>query len=160
MSRQRLNLIITVGTTLCLLVGSSFGKTLVVHRSPGRGHVFTRPLRPGISVRPHVRRPPFAMRPYGRRSLFHRISPNWLHRHKVIVVRTHYGRRIKAFPGHGVTSRFGVVQRIIVTAWFRNSNGSLTAVELVKRGLGYVGPRGEWYQEMPTKRQLWIAYGF
>lgn len=31
---------------------------------------------------------------------------------------------------------------------------------VVRRGPGFVGPRGEWYREMPTKRQLWIAYGF
>ncbi|MEJ2705246.1 MAG: hypothetical protein P8Z79_22625, partial [Sedimentisphaerales bacterium] len=80
--------------------------------------------------------------------------------HRLVIVRTPYGRIIKAYPAPRVISRFGVVERIIVRVWFTNSHGSRTAVELVKRGPGYIGPRGEWYHEIPSKWQLRSIYGF
>jgi hypothetical protein len=40
-----------------------------------------------------------------------------------------------------------------------NSNGSYTAVTLIKRGNGYVGPQGEYYPENPTVEQLKTMYG-
>ncbi len=49
-----------------------------------------------------------------------------------------------------------------VTVWFRNSNGSRLAVELIrnKDGKGFIGPKGEWYDAMPSEEQLRKAYGF
>lgn len=47
-----------------------------------------------------------------------------------------------------------------ITAWFTNSNGSRTSVQLTRRGPWYVGPRGEYYDQMPTNEQLRLAYGF
>ncbi len=42
-----------------------------------------------------------------------------------------------------------------------NSNGSVTPVELNRRSDGsWTGPRGEIYSNMPTERQLSMAYGF
>ena len=152
MVRQRVNLIIAVGTILCLLVGSVSGQPTVVRKHHGRRHVIVRPHRPAVTVRPYSRI--VKGRPY-----FHRIGPKQPH-HQIVVVRTRYGRIIKAYPVPRVVTRFGVVEPKIVRVWFTNSNGSRTGVELVRRGLGYIGPRGEWYQEIPTKRQLWIAYGF
>ena len=41
-----------------------------------------------------------------------------------------------------------------------NSNGSVTPVVLKKQGVGYVGPRGEYYNNLPTPEQLKPIYGF
>ena len=41
-----------------------------------------------------------------------------------------------------------------------NSNGSMTPVKLQRKGTGYVGPRGEYYETLPTSEQLEPAYGF
>ena len=41
-----------------------------------------------------------------------------------------------------------------------NSNGSISQVRLRKQGFGYVGPRGEYYDKLPTEDQLRAVYGF
>ena len=41
-----------------------------------------------------------------------------------------------------------------------NNNGSVTPVRLQRKGTGYVGPRGEYYETLPTSEQLEPAYGF
>jgi len=41
-----------------------------------------------------------------------------------------------------------------------NSNGSIIQVPLRKQGVGYVGPRGEYYEKLPTEDQLRPVYGF
>jgi len=41
-----------------------------------------------------------------------------------------------------------------------NSNGSIIQVPLRKQGVGYVGPRGEYYDKLPTEDQLRPIYGF
>ncbi len=48
----------------------------------------------------------------------------------------------------------------IVTVNITNSNGSITPVRLRKQGVGYVGPRGEYYGKLPTEEQLKPVYGF
>ena len=40
-----------------------------------------------------------------------------------------------------------------------NNNGSYTAITLIKRGNGYVGPQGEFYPGKPTVEQLRALYG-
>jgi hypothetical protein len=52
------------------------------------------------------------------------------------------------------------VENTKVTVWITNSNGSQTSVSLQKSGPGFVGPRGEYYTNMPTQQQLRIVYGF
>lgn len=48
-----------------------------------------------------------------------------------------------------------------VTVNITNSNGSVSQVRLTKQGVGYVGPRGEYYDQLPTGEQLRQAgYGF
>jgi hypothetical protein len=47
-----------------------------------------------------------------------------------------------------------------VTVNVTNSNGSVTPVTLRKQGVGYVGPRGEYYSSLPTSKQLKPVYGF
>lgn len=41
-----------------------------------------------------------------------------------------------------------------------NSNGSVSQVRLTRQGVGYVGPRGEYYNQLPTEDQLRPVYGF
>jgi len=41
-----------------------------------------------------------------------------------------------------------------------NSNGSVSQVKLKKYGMGYVGPKGEYYEQLPTGEQLRPIYGF
>jgi hypothetical protein len=41
-----------------------------------------------------------------------------------------------------------------------NSNGSVSAVKLNRSGVGYVGPRGEYYDHLPTEAELRPVYGF
>ena len=47
-----------------------------------------------------------------------------------------------------------------VTVNITNSNGSISQVRLKKQGVGYVGPRGEYYDKLPTQEQLKPIYGF
>jgi hypothetical protein len=53
-----------------------------------------------------------------------------------------------------------VVENGTITVWITNSNGSQTSVHLTREGRWYVGPRGEYYDRMPTDEQLRLAYGF
>lgn len=46
----------------------------------------------------------------------------------------------------------------IVTVWITNSNGSKTQVRLRREGPGFLGPRDEYYDSMPTNEQLSV-YG-
>jgi hypothetical protein len=47
-----------------------------------------------------------------------------------------------------------------VTVNMTNSNGSVSTVKLRRQGVGYVGPRGEYYSTLPTEAQLKPIYGF
>jgi len=47
-----------------------------------------------------------------------------------------------------------------VTVNITNSNGSISQVKLTKQGVGYVGPRGEYYDQLPAQDQLRPIYGF
>jgi len=42
----------------------------------------------------------------------------------------------------------------------KNSNGSFTPVVLRKAGTQWMGPRGEYYNALPTEEQLQKPYGF
>ncbi len=48
----------------------------------------------------------------------------------------------------------------IVTVNITNSNGSISQVRLKKQGVGYVGPRGEYYDHLPSGEELQPIYGF
>lgn len=45
-----------------------------------------------------------------------------------------------------------------VTVQIANKNGAVTNVMLVRKGNGYVGPQGEYYDTMPTAEQLRVLY--
>jgi len=47
-----------------------------------------------------------------------------------------------------------------MTVSVTNSNGSISQVRLRKEGIGYVGARGEYYDQLPTEDQLRPVYGF
>ena len=53
-----------------------------------------------------------------------------------------------------------IIQQGTVDVWITNSNGSRTSVRLTREGPWYVGPRGEYYADMPTNEQLRVVYGF
>ncbi len=42
----------------------------------------------------------------------------------------------------------------------RNSNGSIVVVRVRRQGIGWLGPRGEYYPSLPTSEQLRPVYGF
>ena len=46
-----------------------------------------------------------------------------------------------------------------VTVNVPDSNGGYTAVVLKRSGTGYVGPQGEYYDQIPTTAQLQAMYG-
>ena len=46
-----------------------------------------------------------------------------------------------------------------VTVNVPNTNGGYTAVVLKRSGNGYVGPQGEYYDQIPTMAQLQAMYG-
>lgn len=48
----------------------------------------------------------------------------------------------------------------VITVNITNSNGSISQVILRKQGVGYRGPRGEYYDKLPTEEQLRPIYGF
>ncbi len=41
-----------------------------------------------------------------------------------------------------------------------NSNGSITPIEIEKKGNTFIGPKGERYETLPTEEQLKPVYGF
>ena len=46
-----------------------------------------------------------------------------------------------------------------ITVNVPNANGSYTPVVIHQSGNGFVGPQGEYYEVMPTKKQLKALYG-
>ncbi len=133
--------------------------------APARVHVSPRTHVPApVRVSPRTHVPPGHLR-HGhwksrtRSSLFDIIRPyppivitRPPARHRVVIVS----------PPAPVVVRERVVhvEPAEVIVWVRNSNNSQTAVKLNRQGPGYVGPRGEYYREMPTNEQLRVVYGF
>jgi hypothetical protein len=81
---------------------------------------------------------------------------------EVVVVRPPVIERVIVAPQPPVVVRpcEPMVEPGTVTVWITNSNGSQTSVTLTRRGDCYIGPRNEWYTNMPTNEQLRLAYGF
>jgi hypothetical protein len=46
------------------------------------------------------------------------------------------------------------------TVWVTNTNSSKISVRLAKQGPGFIGPRGEYYDHLPTSDELRPVYGF
>ncbi len=48
----------------------------------------------------------------------------------------------------------------VVNVKVTNTNGSTITVPLRRQGIGYIGPKGEYYDNLPTGEQLRPIYGF
>jgi hypothetical protein len=129
---------------------SGFGATIntpdagigfwIGHGAPNR-HVYRRPVYPNHYY-------------YGRpwRHDYVRVRP------PVVVVRPPVV--VQPMPPGVMEQAPPLVQNSTVTVWITNSNCSRTSVQLTRQGYGYLGPRGEYYDQMPTNEQLRVVYGF
>ena len=106
------------------------------------------PPAPPVYRVPAHREVVVAPRPWGHR--FVRIEPPCPA--PVVVARPPVARPVVVSPPV-------IVQEGPITVWITNSNGSKTTVQLTRRGPWYVGPRGEYYDQMPTNEQLRVVYG-
>jgi uncharacterized protein YcfJ len=48
----------------------------------------------------------------------------------------------------------------VVTVWITNSNGSKIPIRLKRSGPNYIGPKGDYYDHLPTEEELRPVYGF
>jgi len=165
MTRQRTIRVVAIAAVLAIWAGAVQAKTVVLHSSFGRGHIVGRPLGPSVHVGPvarsHVFAKPFHTGIVISSPLRSRIVPIFPHR-QVVMVAQPCARPVVVEPAATcvVTSQAVVVEPSIITVWVRNSNGSQSPVKLTRSGPGYIGPRGEYYPEMPNNEQLRMVYGF
>lgn len=124
--------IVSAGVDLGGWIGSGHGR-VIVHRSQ----------RPRVYPRRHWPSPVIVKRP-------------------VVVTRPVYEPVVIApQPPISVSIPTTVCTTPVkLTVWVTNSNGSRISVELVREGTYYVGPRGEYYDTIPTNEQLRVVYGF
>lgn len=111
----------------------------------------------GAPVPPPLYHPPEHRRviiPSPWRHRFVRIGPPY---REVVVVPAPVVERVVVAPALPVVQP---CELGTVTVWITNSNGSQTSVTLTRRGDCYIGPRNEWYTNMPTNEQLRLAYSF
>jgi hypothetical protein len=157
MMRQRLFLMAGITALLVLAANQAHAGTVVVSARPAHRVVISRPAGIGVWIgHPPVRRFPYHRKavvtgPWRRR--FVRIGPAVAHPPVVreVVVAP---RPVATVPPAPV-----VVHHVKITLWITNSNGSRTAVKLTRSGPWYVGPRGEYYETLPTNEQLRVIYG-
>jgi len=57
-------------------------------------------------------------------------------------------------------SQSAVAESNYETVWVTNTNNSKISVRLAKQGPGFIGPRGEYYDHLPTSDELRPVYGF
>jgi hypothetical protein len=99
-------------------------------------------------------------RPWGHRPV-HMGPPVVMYPPVVRVIHPPVIRGVVVEPAPPIVIRTPVpVEEIAITVWVTNSNGSRTSVRLTRDGPWYVGPRGEYYSELPTNEQLRVVYGF
>jgi hypothetical protein len=155
MFNKKIILVSIVGTVLLACFGQAFGATITLRSSTSLGHRIARPIMPGVYHRPFYKKHVFN---HIHRRTFLKRRP---HHHDVVIRRPN--RRhiaINLVPTVTVTRPKIVVEPTTVIVWITNSNGSQTSVSLRRSGPGFVGPRNEWYPNMPTDEQLRIVYGF
>ena len=103
-------------------------------------------------------------RHFYRGPVYREYGPPWRHRSVrigppvVVVVRPPVV--VAPAPPVVVAPACPVIRDGTITVWITNSNGSQTSVQITRHGRWYVGPRGEYYDQMPTNEQLRLAYGF
>jgi hypothetical protein len=129
-------------------VSAGFGATV---GTPGAGIGFWI----GSSAPEHHYYPGPVYRHYGypRRHRYVRVLPP-----PAVVVRPPVV--VQPAPPVVVQPAPSVVPDSTITVWFTNSNGSQASVQIMRRGGWYIGPRGEYYDRLPTHEQLRLAYGF
>jgi hypothetical protein len=154
-SKKIIQLII-VGIVCVTCFGQALGGTFILRSSTNCGHHIAQTVKPGFHRRPFHKK--HILKHFHHRSFLKRRP----HPHKIVVVRRPWRRQIaiNLVPTVTVTKSQIVVEPTMVTVWITNSNRSQTSVNLRKSGPGYVGPRGEYYHNMPTEEQLRIVYGF
>jgi hypothetical protein len=92
------------------------------------------------------------------------VSPPWRHRfNRIEPPRVEHAAPIRVprpATARIVVESPTVVEVSSITVWVTNSNGSRISVTLTRQGGYYIGPRGEYYDGLPTNEQLRIVYGF
>lgn len=156
MFSKKIILISIVGTVLLACSGKVWGGTFHLQLSTSRRHCIAQPITPRVYNHPIHKKHAF-IHPHHRTFVKRRPHP-----HKVVVVRRPWRRQIAVnlVPTVTVSAPVIAVEQTKVRVWITNSNGSQTSVSLQKSGPGFVGPRGEYYTNMPTEKQLRIVYGF
>jgi|SRR3990172_8130553 len=159
MKRQRYITIVAIGAVLAAWAGTSQAKSVHVHAGLSVGHRIAWPIVPmPVVVRPVI--VPLPVRPVIIASPFRcRFVPIG-YCYPTVVVRPPVARTVVVAPAPVVTTQVVTVESAVVTVWVRNSNGSQSPVKLTRSGPGYIGPRGEYYPEMPDNEQLRMVYGF
>ncbi|MHC4640078.1 MAG: hypothetical protein ACYS32_00435 [Planctomycetota bacterium] len=153
---RKIILISIVGTVLLACSGKVWGGTFRLELSTSRKHCIARPIMAGVHHHPFHKKHIFT-HPHQRSFLKRRPHP-----HKLFVVKKPCRSRIAVnlVPTINVRTREIAVKHTTVTVWITNSNGSQTPVSLSKSGPGFIGPRGEWYPNIPSQKQLRMVYGF
>jgi hypothetical protein len=156
MFSKKIILISIVGTVMLVCSGRVWAGTFHLQLSTTYGNSIAQPIMPKFDNHSIHKKHTFI---HTNHRTFLKKRP---HPHKVVVVRGPFRRQIAVnlVPAITVRTPEVVIKHIKVTVWITNSNGSLTSVSLRKSGPGFVGPRGEYYPNMPTEKQLRIVYGF
>lgn len=156
MFSKKIILISIVGTVLLVCSGRVWAGTFHLQLSTSYGNCIARPIMPKFDNHSIHKKHTF-IHPHHRTFLKRRPNP-----HKVVVVKRPWRRQIAVNLVPTITVRTPeiVIEHNTVTVWITNSNGSQTSVSLRKSGPGFIGPRGEYYPNMPTETQLRIVYGF
>ena len=156
MFSKKIILISIVGTVLLVCSGRVWAGTFHLQLSTTYGNFIARPIMPKFDNHSIHKKHTFI---HTNHRTFLKKQPN---PHKVVVVRRPWRRQIAVNLVPTVTVRTPeiVIEQTTVTLWITNSNGSQTSVSLRRSGPGFIGPRGEYYPNMPTETQLRIVYGF
>jgi hypothetical protein len=160
MMRQR-SLWLVVGGMAILFFGRELNAGTVIfgaHSGPHAGiGVWIGTPAPAPMCRPPMHERVIVTRPWHHPPVH--VMPPY---RDVVVVRPPVVERviIEPQPPVIVQSPAPVVVEGTVEVWITNSNGSRTAVKVTRQGPWYIGPRGEYYTDMPTNEQLRVVYGF
>jgi len=157
MKRHRYITIAVIGAILAISAGAAEAKSLSLHVRLSIGHRIAHPIVARPCVRPVVVSP---VRTVVITSPFRRRFVPIGRRRRTVVVRRPCVKTVVVKPAPVVTTKTIVVESAVVTVWVRNSNGSQSSVKLTRSGPGYIGPRGEYYPDMPDNEQLRTVYGF
>jgi hypothetical protein len=164
MTRQRILLaMLVIGVVLSLTAGlRADTKVIISHAGPRAGVGFGAWIGGPIvapGCHPPVHRHVVVGSPWRHR--FVRIGPPVVVRPPFVrVAHPPVVRHVVVEPPPVVIRTPAPVEESVVTVWITNSNGSRTSVRLTRDGPWYVGPRGEYYTEIPTNEQLRVVYGF